>query len=312
MARPYYGEALRLVAEGAADPATIDAVATGAGAFRMGPFALMDLVGLDVNLAVSKSVFEQTFGDQRFAPSVIQQGLVDAGRLGRKTGRGFYRYGETAAIPVPASVVPGDAEPGAVEVVGDLGHASGLVDRLAAGGVEVARRAADAGPGRLVVGDTVVVPTDGTTATELAVRLGRAEVAVLDLVGDWSSATRVAVAEADQAQGRPAVAFATAVAPAGLVVSPVGDTPGMVLMRIVAQLASVAADAVTLGVASAADVDTAMRLGTNYPRGPLEWAEALGRGNRGRCPRSTPGVLRGGPVPCRFPAPQVGDGRGSG
>ena len=140
----------------------------------------------------------------------------------------------------------------------------------------MARRAADAGPGRLVVGDTVVVPTDGTTATELAVRLGRAEVAVLDLVGDWSSATRVAVAEADQARGLPAVAFATAVAPAGLVVSPVGDTPGLVLMRIVAQLASVAADAVTLGVASAEDVDTAMRLGTNYPRGPLEWAEALG------------------------------------
>ena len=99
---------------------------------------------------------------------------------------------------------------------------------------------------------------------------------MLDLVGDWSSATRVAVADADQARGRPAVAFAAAVAPAGVVVSSVGDTPGLVLMRIVAQLASVAADAVTLGVASAADVDTAMRLGTNYPRGPLEWAEALG------------------------------------
>ncbi len=276
VARPYYGEALRLLAEGAADPATIDAVAMGAGGFRMGPFALMDLVGLDVNLAVSRSVYEQTFGDQRFAPSVIQQGLVDAGRLGRKTGHGFYRYEETAAVPAPATVLPGDAQPESVEVVGDLGHASGLVDRLAAGGVGVARRAADAGPGRLVVGDTVVVPTDGTTATELAVRLGRAEVAVLDLVGDWSSATRVAVADADQARGRPAVAFAAAVAPAGVVVSSVGDTPGLVLMRIVAQLASVAADAVTLGVASAADVDTAMRLGTNYPRGPLEWAEALG------------------------------------
>ncbi len=276
VARPYYGEALRLLAEGAADPATIDAVATGAGGFRMGPFALMDLVGLDVNLAVSKSVYEQIFGDQRFAPSVIQQGLVDAGRLGRKTGRGFYRYGETAANPVPATVVPGDAGPGAVEVVGELGHASALVDRLAASGVEVARRAADAAPGRLVVGDTVVVPTDGTTATELAVRLGLAELTVLDLVGDWSSATRVAVAEADQARGLPAAALATAVAPAGLVVSRVGDTPGLVLMRIVAQLASVAADAVTLGVASTEDVDTAMRLGTNYPRGPLEWAEALG------------------------------------
>jgi 3-hydroxybutyryl-CoA dehydrogenase len=278
VARPYYGEALRLLGEGAADPATIDAVATGAGAFRMGPFALMDLVGLDVNLAVSRSVFEQTFGDPRFAPSVIQQGLVDAGRLGRKTGRGFYDYGDTATTPAPDTVANGDAPAGTLEVVGDLGHAVGLAERLAAAGVEVRHGGDDAGPGRLVVGDAVVVPTDGTTATELAAHLGRAEVAVLDLAGDWSSATRVAVAEADQARGRPAAGFAAAVAPAGIDVSPVGDTPGLVLMRIVAQLASVAADAVTLGVASAADVDTAMRLGTNYPRGPLEWAEQLGAG----------------------------------
>jgi len=278
VARPFYGEALRLLGEGAADVATIDAVVTGAGGFRMGPFALMDLVGLDVNLAVSTSVFEQTYGDTRFAPNVIQRGLVDAGRLGRKTGRGFYRYGNGAVAMEPATLDASGPVADMVVVVGEAGHAAGLVDRVEACGVAVTRRPADQGPGRLLIGDAVVVPTDGSTATELAARLGRTEVAVLDLVGDAATATRVAVAEADQALMRPGERFAAVAARAGIAVSPVGDTPGLVLMRIVAQLASVAADAVTFGVAGAADVDTAMRLGTSYPQGPLAWADSIGVG----------------------------------
>lgn len=97
VARPFYAEGLRLLHEQAADPATIDAVMREAGGFRMGPFELMDLIGHDVNFAVTRSVFEAYFGDPRFAPSLIQQELVNAGRLGRKSGRGFYDYaaGET-------------------------------------------------------------------------------------------------------------------------------------------------------------------------------------------------------------------------
>ena len=102
-ARPFYGEGLRLLAEGAADVATLDAVLREAGGFRMGPFELMDLIGLDVNFAVTKSVWEGFFHDPRYAPSVRQQELVAAGWLGRKTGRGFYDYAPQAAKPVPAS-----------------------------------------------------------------------------------------------------------------------------------------------------------------------------------------------------------------
>ncbi len=275
VARPFYGEGLRLLQEGVADHATIDAIVTGAGGFRMGPFTLMDLVGLDVNLAVSTSVYNQTFHDDRFAPNVIQQALVDAGYLGRKTGRGFYDYGEGASVVEPVTLPPVGLRVPVVGVVGDPGHASGLIDRLAAAGIAVAT---SEGHGHgFVVGETRVCPTDGRPATLIAAGADSgANVVVIDLVGDWATATTVAIAPAAQAS-RGAVEDATALMQAaGLEVALVGDSPGLVLMRIVAQLASIAADAVLVGVAEPEDVDTAMRLGTNYPRGPLEWADELG------------------------------------
>ena len=90
VARPYYAEALRMLEEGG-DVATIDCVLRGAG-FKMGAFELMDLIGLDINLTATKGVYEAFFQTPRFRPSSIQQRLVDAGHLGRKTGRGFYKY----------------------------------------------------------------------------------------------------------------------------------------------------------------------------------------------------------------------------
>jgi 3-hydroxybutyryl-CoA dehydrogenase len=101
VARPFYGEALRALAEGAADVATIDALMRAAGGFRMGPFELMDLIGNDVNYAVTASVFEGMFYDPRYRPSLIQRRLVDAGLLGRKRERGYYDYRAGAPVPEP-------------------------------------------------------------------------------------------------------------------------------------------------------------------------------------------------------------------
>ena len=92
VARPFYGEALRLLAEGVGSVEQIDAILTRSGGFRMGPFALMDLIGIDVNYAVSRSVYEQFFHEPRFRPHPIQRRMVEAGVLGRKTGKGFYTY----------------------------------------------------------------------------------------------------------------------------------------------------------------------------------------------------------------------------
>jgi 3-hydroxybutyryl-CoA dehydrogenase len=103
IARPFYGEAIRIAEEGIADYATIDAAMRDLGKFRMGPFELMDFIGNDVNFAVTKSVFEAMFFDPRYRPSLTQQRLVDAGFLGKKSGRGYYEYRNNAPKPQPAN-----------------------------------------------------------------------------------------------------------------------------------------------------------------------------------------------------------------
>lgn len=101
VARPFYGESLRMLEEGKADAATIDWALTERGGFRMGPFTLMDYIGHDVNYTVTETVFEAFFYDPRYQPSFTQKRLVQAGYLGRKSGRGFYRYSEGAQNPQP-------------------------------------------------------------------------------------------------------------------------------------------------------------------------------------------------------------------
>lgn len=103
VARPFYGEALRLLEEGVADVAKIDWAMKEVGGFRMGPFELMDLIGNDVNYAVTQGIFESLYFDPRYRPSVTQRRMVEAGRLGRKSGVGYYDYSRDARRPTPAT-----------------------------------------------------------------------------------------------------------------------------------------------------------------------------------------------------------------
>jgi len=280
VARPYYAEAQRVLAEGAADPATLDAALREGCGFPMGPFELMDLIGHDVNYAVTRSVFDAYFGDGRFTPSLIQQELVAAGRLGRKSGRGFYDYAPGADKPRPHTeeAHPGEA---AVTVVGDLGVATALIGRLEAAGIAVRRRAGEGSAGAacggwLEIGAAQLALSDGRTATSRAVDEGVADLVLFDLCRDYATTPRVVLAHADQCAQGAWGAVAGTLQRAGLAVSRIDDVAGLVALRTVAMLANEAADAVLAGIGTAADIDTAMRSGTNYPEGPLAWADSLG------------------------------------
>ncbi len=273
-ARPFYNEAWRVLAEQAADPATLDAVMREAGGFRMGPCELMDLIGHDVNLAVSRSIYDGFFGEPRFRPSSLQAEMVAAGRLGRKAGGGFYDYGPGAAAPSPRSETPAPA-PTRVAIEGSLGPAEGLARRIESAGLPCGR-VERAGPGAIVLDGALLRLTDGRSAAERAAAEGERDLVLVDLALDYARATRIAIAPAPQA-GAAALAAASGLLQAvGLAVSRLDDTPGLIVARTVAMLANEAYETWFTGVAEPESIDLAMVKGVNYPLGPIAWARQLG------------------------------------
>jgi 3-hydroxybutyryl-CoA dehydrogenase len=235
-ARPYSLEALRLLGSGIADEATIDRICRLGGGFRMGPFELTDLVGVDVNLEVARSFWEQSDHEPRWEPHPIQARMVATGRLGRKSRRGYYEYSngphrpDDPPAPPPSPARDADAR---------------LVD-LEAGSL------AALAPGEDAVG-YIALP-------------------------DMESASLVELTRSEATSVRSAAAAEARVRALGKHVEWVGDAPGLVLGRIVAQLVNEANFALDSGIARANDIDTATKLGLNYPRGPFEWLEAIGAG----------------------------------
>jgi 3-hydroxybutyryl-CoA dehydrogenase len=251
VARPYYGEAFTALGEKVAAAHEIDALFRAVG-FRMGPLELTDLIGQDVNFSVARSVYDSYFGQTRFVPQLLQSALVDAGWLGRKSGRGIYDHSEGAA-PLPP-IVADEVE------VSDVQRA-------------VADKLGDLAPGELLAcGDVLIGITAGETARSAARQAGKA-VALLDWlvsdsdgpIGHASSSPEAAAAAAGviAALGRPAIALS--------------DRPGLIVCRTLAQIANAAADAVFEHVSDEAGIDAALRFGANYPFGPFAWLDRVGR-----------------------------------
>ncbi|MGN6610777.1 MAG: 3-hydroxyacyl-CoA dehydrogenase [Angustibacter sp.] len=287
VARPYYGEAQRLAEEGVADPATIDAVLREAGGFPLGPFELTDLVGQDVNLAVSKSVWASTFHDPRYAPTVFQQRLVDAGRYGRKTGRGVFAYGPDGqtldADPSTEPSRPAPAHAVLHHVDDDDGFAvmRPFLGRIEAGGVTIERLLLDVEDledddevGIELPGGAVLREVNGSSPLD-DWAAGEGGVVHLDWAHDPTTCTRVALSPSPQCPRESVEAAVALCQAAGVAVSVIGPTPAGIVARTVSMLVNEAAELLLRREASAEDVDVAMILGTSYPSGPLQWGDRL-------------------------------------
>ncbi len=304
VARPFYLQSMHALERGVASPEELDSLARGLG-FRMGPFELMDLIGLDVNLATSQSMFDRTKA-ARLEPVQMQRDLVDRGRLGRKTDAGFYEYAAgnpahddtepestprnedevvailgfgTAALEFAESLqgayanvtaVPNDELleelPADVTIVIDTGDGSS--DRT-----ETIRRLDATLPGECVI----FVDAYATDLTVLARRLTHPERIVgYGLLASLERQRCIEVVDAETT-GDDALALAEeffeSIGKRSILVE---NAPGLFLGRTVGSIVNEAVYAVDEGVATAEDVDLAMQLGTNYPMGPIAWGREIG------------------------------------
>jgi 3-hydroxybutyryl-CoA dehydrogenase len=270
--RPFGGEALRLLQERVASVEQIDRIVRLGGGFRMGPFELMDLVGVDVGFEVAQSFTAQSFGEARWKPSMLQAKLVAAGQLGRKTGRGWYSYEDGAHRPAdPEPREPGGGDGRVVSIPGSSRLAYHLRERAQAAGFELG----DGDPW-LTVGSNAPPPAPQVvtcSASSLAARRipGAAGFHLLPPIGQLVELTRVSTTSDESAQR--AEEFFTAL---GLEPEWVADAPGLVLGRIVCCLVNEALFAVGEGVGTADDVDTGLTLGLNHPRGAVSWGREIG------------------------------------
>jgi 3-hydroxybutyryl-CoA dehydrogenase len=272
IARPFYAEALALMHEQAARPEVIDACMRAIG-FRMGPCELMDLIGHDTNFAVTQAVYAANFFDKRYVPSLVQSALVDGGMLGRKSGRGIYDYSagsnppsvETHTLPLPAI--------SHLQLHGRAHDTQTMTDwqsRLQAAGI-AADLVTDSEWTGMQIGDLQIRQTDGRPASALG-----AQVVVYDWHVPQGGAPVLAFA-ASSGVTEDNIALAQALLGAlGFVPQRVADQPGLVVARTLAMLVNEAADAVQQGVCDSAGADAAMKLGVNYPAGPLEWLARWG------------------------------------
>jgi 3-hydroxybutyryl-CoA dehydrogenase len=310
--RPFGLEALRLLQEQVSDVETIDRICRMEGGFRMGPFELMDLVGVDTGFEISKSFYAQSFGEPRWRPSMIAARYVAAGLYGRKSGRGYYDYSGEKHRPEDPEA-PADATPahdraaaggeGVVVISGTNVLADELREAASVAGYEVRSPHAPTGgvlpalvldcnptptrdpqaqlPGGLPDRRGAPQPQGGARALLCAT----GSLGALDPGGSavgfhalppLSQSRLVELTRSESSSPLAAARAERFFGALGKHVVWVGDAPGLVLGRIVSQVINESTFALGEGVGGARDIDTGMVLGLSHPRGPLEWADAIG------------------------------------
>jgi 3-hydroxybutyryl-CoA dehydrogenase len=255
-------ESLRVLQEGIADFASIDRILTDAAGFRMGPFSLLDLVGLDVAHAVMKSMHAQYYGEPKYQPAYIAEPRVAAGLLGRKTGRGWYRYDkDNNPEKIPEQPVPAAKAASAWAV-------PELQDLMAKLGTRI-----EATPGPETVCFVAPLGKDATT-TALELGLDPARTVAVDPLFGFAKRRTLMVTPATQKEARDAAH--ALLAADGVPVCVIRDSPGFVAQRVVAHIVNVGCDIAQQRIASPEDLDRAVMLGLGYPKGPLALGDAAG------------------------------------
>jgi 3-hydroxybutyryl-CoA dehydrogenase len=259
--RGYVPESLRVLQEGVADFATIDRILVDAAGFRLGPFGLLDLVGLDIAHGVMKSMHAQYYGEARYQPSFLSDPRVAAGLLGRKTGRGWYKYGKDGiAEKIPEVAVPA-AKPDSVWCVPELRELLSKFTKI------------ESKPAPDSVCFVAPLGQDATT-TAIQMQLDAKNTVAVDPLFGFSRRRTLMATPVTRPQVRDAAH--ALLAADGVPVSVIRDSAGFVAQRVVAHIVNVGCDIAQQGIASPEDLDSAVVLGLGYPHGPLAMGDAVG------------------------------------
>jgi 3-hydroxybutyryl-CoA dehydrogenase len=260
--RGYVPESLRVLQEGVADFATIDRILVDAAGFRLGPFGLLDLVGLDVAHGVMKSMHAQYYQEPKYQPTYLSDPRVAAGLLGRKTGRGWYKYGKDGvAEKIAEKEIPS----------GDLGSAwcvPELKDLLTKLGAKIESK-----PTPESVCFVAPLGHDATS-TALQLKLDPSRTVAVDPLFGFGKRRTLMTTPVTRPEVRDAAH--ALLASDGVPVSVIRDSAGFVAQRVVAHIVNVGCDIVQQRIASPEDLDSAVVLGLSYPHGPLAMGDAIG------------------------------------
>ena len=259
--RGYVPESLRVLQEGIADFATIDRILVDAAGFRLGPFGLLDLVGLDIAHGVMKSMHAQYYGEPKYTPSFLSDPRVAAGLLGRKTGRGWYKYGKDGlAEKIPEKEIP-QKNSLPVWCVPELKDFLSKFTNI------------ESKPGP----DTIcfVAPLGhDATATAIQMQLKAENTVAIDPLFGFAKRRTLMTTPVTKPEVRDAAH--ALLASDGVPVSVIRDSAGFVAQRVVAHIVNVGCDIVQQHIASPEDLDSAVMLGLGYPKGPLGMGDAVG------------------------------------
>ncbi|HJS88909.1 MAG TPA: 3-hydroxyacyl-CoA dehydrogenase [Steroidobacteraceae bacterium] len=267
LGRAYTTEALQIEHEGVATVVTIDRIMREAAGFRMGPFELMDLTGIDVNFPATRAVYEGFQHDPRLKTTVLHESLFMAGQLGRKSGRGFHDYREGAGPALaPESESPGGGASAGAALSAWIAEDARGFELLTERGVKLV--GADQA-------EVILVSPAGEDAASAAarLRLEPARVVAVDFLGREKRFLTLMSPIGGQGAAQKLGAFLRG---RGLAVAVIKDSPGFVAPRILAMVVNLACEIAQIGIGTPEDIDLAMRLAQNYPRGPFEWGEWLG------------------------------------